>query len=75
MIDTRNQYPLDKALNLGTVYPSNASWELFEESRQKLADKVNNGELGKVIRVYHNNRGVEKFFAPDLNATWTYDFA
>lgn len=74
MKDTRNQYPLDQAINLGTVYPSEISWNNFKSNRQSLADKVNNGEIGEVIEIYDNNRGLEQFFAPDLNATWEYDF-
>ena len=75
MKDTRNQYPLDQVINLGTVYPSEAYWKSFESSRQELADEVNGGELGKIITVFDNNRGVEQFFAPALNATWTYNFS
>jgi len=75
MKDTRNQYPLDQAVDLGTVYPSNVFWNAFAAKRQELADKVNGGDIGNVVTVYDNNRGKEQFFAPALNATWTYNFS
>ena len=75
MKDTRNEYPVAQAVNLGTVYPSKFSWEIFQSTRQDLADDVNGGEIGDVIKVYDNNRGIEEFFAPDLNATWRYNFS
>jgi len=75
MKDKRNEYPLAQAVNLGTVYPSESSWEMFEKDRQKLADNVNEGDIGDVVTVYDNNRGIEEFFAPDLNATWKYNFS
>ena len=65
----------ENVTNLGTVYPSIFSCEDFEAKRQEIADKVNNGEIGRVTRISTNRRGVEEYYAPALNVIWKQDFS
>ena len=66
---------LENAVNLGTNYPSESAYNRFVAKRQAIADEVNGGEIGEVIRYETNGKGVECFFAPSINARWRNNFS
>jgi len=66
---------LENAVNLGTNYPSESAYNEFVAKRQAIADEVNGGDIGEVIRYEKNGKGVECFFAPSINARWKNDFS
>lgn len=72
MKDTRHNYDLDNADDLGIVWPDNSSFESLQLKLQDLADKRNNGVVTNARCIYDDNRNTEMFFNVELNAFWTY---
>ena len=48
---------LENAVNLGTNYPSESAYNEFVAKRQAIADEVNGGDIGEVIRYEKNGKG------------------
>ena len=69
------QSEIDNAPDLGTVWPDNDHYKSFRERKLKLARQRNNGNVGEVYLYSRNGRGIECFFAPDINAKWVENFS